>query len=257
MHLNPEHITFSAQKQVSKILAPLARMSDICYFSYGENNLDGSCFTLLSHPEYYRTCLEEEFPLCGFYLKKGWHYWENSLPCAQQAVSSNLNLGNGILYVNKQEDKTVIIEFAAKKEDFAVKDFYINNQILLKRFVNYFINEAKPLISQAKKQALKPNLNMTSQIKPTDDHDFQSEHIHEISKILQTFPLASNKLSPRELECYLLLIKGYSLSDISAATHLAIPTIANYISRIKLKLACSSRKEMIQKAIDSGIVEFN
>ncbi|MBS0286163.1 MAG: helix-turn-helix transcriptional regulator [Proteobacteria bacterium] len=254
MHLNLEHITFKAQKEINKILAPLTRMSDICYFSYGENNLDSSCFTLLTHPEYYNNCLIEEFPLCGFHLKSGWHHWDGSLPHQQTEISSSLNIGNGIIYVNHYADKSVIVEFASHKQNNSVKDFYLNNQLLLKRFVNYFINEAKPLIAQAKKETIKPNRAMVATPK-TNPIDINN--VDEIAKILQKLPLTRGKLSARELECFLMLIKGFSLNEISQATTLAIPTIANYISRIKLKLNCSSRKEMIQKAADSGLVEFN
>jgi DNA-binding CsgD family transcriptional regulator len=64
-------------------------------------------------------------------------------------------------------------------------------------------------------------------------------------------------LSKREMSCFTMLIKAYTIEDISKELGLAIPTIANYISRIKHKLKCDSRTDMVALAQSLGLAVFH
>jgi DNA-binding CsgD family transcriptional regulator len=255
MQLDQNHISLQSEAQIKHILAPLANSCGIQYFSYGVNFADTSGFTLISHAEYYESAINQEFPLCGFHLDAGWHLWNTTLPSAQKKLSENLNIGNGILFVNHQEDRTEIIEFATQADNDGIYDFYMNNSNILKKFMNYFKNEAVDLIEIAKDQAIKPLASMILENKIAQISNTQKYHA-ELTAMLNEASYPLSLLSKREMQCFLYLIKGYSISEISKEIDLAIPTIANYICRIKQKLKCSSKQEMIKLAYDLGFIEY-
>ena len=57
-----------------------------------------------------------------------------------------------------------------------------------------------------------------------------------------------NPLSPREIEVARLLCEGYSASQIGKQIFLSSRTIEHHLERMKEKLGCSSKAELIQKA---------
>ena len=252
MQLSQKSVLKESENIIAQLLKPLARMSGISYFSYGVNFTDTSGFTLATHADYYEKSIQKQFPLCGFHLNNGWHLWETTLPHEQQKISEELNIGNGILLVKHQKDKTEIIEFAGTVDNRRIYDFYMNNKTLLKKFVHYFTQEANDIIEKANAHKFVPNAAMVL------DKGLQNVITNQsaINEFFNQIEHPKSKLSARELECYLYLIKGYSIAQISNENSLAIPTIANYIHRVKQKLQCFTRKEMVQKAFEMGFLDY-
>lgn len=253
MQLSQNHVSKESEAAIQQLLKPLAKLSGICYFSYGINFADTSGFTLTTHAQYYEKSIQKQFPLCGFHLNEGWHLWETTLPREQQKISEDLNIGNGVLLVKHQDDKTEIVEFAGKVDNRGVYDFYMNNKTLLKKFVRFFTQEANDIIQTANHQKLVPDSGMVLE-KGLDNVIIINQPA--INSFFNQIDHPQNKLSSRELECYLYLIKGYSIAQISNENSLAIPTIANYIHRVKQKLQCFTRKEMVQKAFEMGLIDY-
>lgn len=60
-------------------------------------------------------------------------------------------------------------------------------------------------------------------------------------------------LSPREYEVFLLLIEGRTVSEVSYALDLSLPTVSNHIAKIRAKLDVNSVGEIIRYAHRVGI----
>jgi len=253
MQLNQNHITLQSEDKIRKIVAPLMKASGIQYFSYGVNYPDTSGFTLATHTDYYLQTLKHELPLCGFFLGDGWHLWNTSLQEEQKMLAKQLNLGNGILLIKSQPDKTEIVEFAGDQDNTQLHDFYMNNFLLLKKFISHFSTQAADIIIQATMERIHPTAKMIQKSKINKIYKLNQD---DISNIFSEANLSIDSLSKRELECFHFLIRGYSIAQISEETSLAIPTIANYISRVKHKTRCFSRKEMSEKAYELGLIEY-
>lgn len=243
--LAQNHVTFESQNHLRQIISPLAN-EGIAYFSYGVNYHDKRSIHLSTHADYFQNTLVNEYPLMGYLLGTGWHTWGSCLPEKQQAEAEEHRIANGVLYVNHQHDKTEIIEFAADINKKNPYDFYLNNLPLLKKFIGHFKQTAKEVIHTAQQQAFLPPLSM---IKETDV-------TAQKRPVLLEMDTPINHLSNRELSCYQYLIKGYSIANISKELNLAIPTIANYIARIKHKLQCANRKDMIALAELYGYIDM-
>ncbi len=251
---NKEHISYLAEDKVKKIMNPLTKLGDIHYFCYGVNYPDTSGFTLHTNSNYYETWFERQFPLCGFHLKSGWYLWDSTLPKEQLEVAESFQIGKGVNYVHHQDGKTEIFSFASRPDNNKAIDFYLNNQNLLKRFSNYFIQHANDLIAIADEQRITPPPGMIKKMPAEDtynllDNPTIDNFLHELS-----YPF--NVLSERECECYRLILKGYSIAQMSEELHLAIPTVAVYISRIKQKLKCTNKSELINLAQEAKLVEY-
>ncbi|MBN9287903.1 MAG: hypothetical protein BGO43_00145 [Gammaproteobacteria bacterium 39-13] len=261
MLLPKEHISYQAQNKIREMLSPLEKLGSIHYFSYGVNYPDGSCFTLHTNSDFYESWFEYQFPLCGFELPKGWHSWSTHLPNKQIEVANELDLGCGVDFVNHKQEKTEIFSFASKPENFRVYDFYLNNKHLLKKFAHYFIENAADLIHIADHQRVIP---LPSMIRGNMHHrdPLLSQETHTASNdifrhnLLNNLNYPFNLLSERESECFNLMIKNYSIADIGEELKIAVPTVAVYIARIKQKLKCKNKKELIEKAHEAGLVEY-
>lgn len=62
------------------------------------------------------------------------------------------------------------------------------------------------------------------------------------------------QLSERELEVFLQLAQGASVSDIAAALNLSVKTVSTYRSRLLEKLSLSSNAELAAYAIRNGLI---
>ncbi len=254
--LGKDHISYLAVDAVKKIANPLVKLGDIHYFCYGVNYPDTTGFTLHTSSDYYETWFENQFPLCGFHLDAGWHLWESTLPKEQLSIAESFNFGHGVNFVLHQEDKTEVFAFGSRPGNTKAIDFYMNNQNLLKRFTTYFRENAKDLIGIADQQRIKPLPGMV--IKPEKKDDGYNLFLDNpaIESFLHELSYPFNVLSERECECYRLILKGYSIAQMSEELHLAIPTVAVYISRIKQKLKCTNKSELINLAKEARLVEY-
>lgn len=63
-----------------------------------------------------------------------------------------------------------------------------------------------------------------------------------------------SQLSGRELEVFLQLAKGASVSDIAAALNLSVKTVSTYRTRLLEKLSLSSNAELAAYAIRHGLI---
>lgn len=248
MYLSSNHISYSAQEKVKALLKPLTQHADINYFCYGVNYPDTSGFSLHTNATFYESWFGQKGTLRGFYLKKGWHLIDPLLPTSVIEVAKDQKLGNMVTYIDHQSDKTVILEFGSNSDNPEILDFYLNNQSLLKRFGHYFVREAQDLIKLANSQLITPPEIMTQ-----GDADNQDEAFETLLESL-IYPL--NMLSRRELQCFYLLLKGYTYVEIGNMYHLSPKTINAYFTRIKNKLGCTNRYQLVEVARNAGLIDF-
>ncbi len=63
-------------------------------------------------------------------------------------------------------------------------------------------------------------------------------------------------LSPRQTECLYFLTRGFTIADIALQLQLSRRTVEDYINEIKAKLFCRTKKEIIDKAIHYGFLNY-
>ena len=63
-------------------------------------------------------------------------------------------------------------------------------------------------------------------------------------------------LSKQQQACVFFLMRGKSMKEIAAILNLSVRTVESYFTMIKLKLGCTSKSQIIEKAIHSGFLHY-
>jgi DNA-binding NarL/FixJ family response regulator len=85
---------------------------------------------------------------------------------------------------------------------------------------------------------------------------YLSSHMAELlaGEVTGTSPAAPHQLlSERELQVFLRLAEGQSVSDIAAALHLSVKTVSTYRTRLLEKLGLASNAELAAYAVRNGL----
>jgi DNA-binding NarL/FixJ family response regulator len=256
MILPQNHISLSGSNFLKNILAPLTQLSDIHYFHYGVNFPDNSVFSLSTNSQYLESWYTSQFPHCGFHLSEGWHLWNTHLPQKQLEVAENLDIGHGIHLVRHQKEKTEVFGFASHCDNRKIYDFYLNQSHLLKKFTQYFLEEAKELITIGQAQLIVPPPKMILKDENLEKISYKQNDLPAINSFYQKINHPFRLLSKRESECFGLLIQGISSTAIGHKLGLSSKTVYVYIDRIKQKLGCHNKEELIIKAQEAGLIEY-
>ena len=84
---------------------------------------------------------------------------------------------------------------------------------------------------------------------------------HSISKSAKKTELKHTnllkQLSKRELQALKLFLQGYTISQVADVIHLSPRTIEMYLQKLKEKLHCESKSELIMKAIERNWLAIN
>ncbi|MBS0285777.1 MAG: hypothetical protein JSR17_00250 [Proteobacteria bacterium] len=333
-------ITYLAPDKIQQMIKPLEKLGGIKYFNYAINYADNTGYDLLTHPSFYDSWFKHNLPLPSLYLKNGWYLGDRLLSPEVLACAHSEDLGNFLVYINRQQDKTTIYGFATGADNKNSITFYKENIGLLIRFGKYFEQDlAQDLIKDAENQKIIIDRPLPSSEKIRDVEPFYAikdiklldtlkdrekeylefllkgynnneisvqaelspktvfKYLSNIRKKLNCrsksevyeklinegylgyyvkhpdfdLPLASNgdlhaffegmyspisKLSSQEYQCYKLVLKGYTLAEISNALQISIPTVADYITRLKVKLRCRSKHELISQALNMGLMDI-
>ncbi len=115
----------------------------------------------------------------------------------------------------------------------------------------YFAEQCKNIIQLSQNERIMPLPEMIMQVDVMPSlRPFDTELVS--NQLFYPF----NLLSTREQECFKLIISGYSTKAISEKLSITTSTINIYISRIKRKLECYNKQQMIEKAKSLGIIEY-
>jgi len=93
---------------------------------------------------------------------------------------------------------------------------------------------------------------------PYYTNDGKTAGVFGISHHISEFSLAGIrdlKFSNRETECLMYFLKGKTMREISEILGISLKTVGTYIDRLKAKLNCSTKSQLISKAIEIGLQE--
>ncbi len=243
------HISHRAQQTVCALLKPLEKKHDIHYFNYTVSYPNKTGFTLHTNAEFYKTWFIEEFPMCQFTHDNGWYFWEHCSDKKMIQTANQLGIGKGILHLEHSADKTTTLAFAMRSNSGQSEAFLMNNLNLLKGFGAYFEEEAKKIIQEAEQEMIAYSKAMSND---ATELPFTVNSLEQDSGQWPFGPL--QLLSKRERQCYLLLIKGHSMLEISELLELSPSSVNMYIARLKQKLNCDSKNDLIEIAQRHGII---
>ncbi len=244
------HVSYEAEDSIRKIIKPLDKMGGINYFCYGVNYPDGRCYTLHSNSTYYESWFSGTGTLFGCYLDSGWYLYEALLPKPILEVAHSQNIGNFVIYVQRQEDKTIVFEFGSRPENKDIVQFYRENAALLKRFGHHFGQSlGQEFVAQAEQQLIKLPEYMVEEVQASNNINlFDMDNKNE-----RLIPLLSD--NERKYLGYVLM--GFQNTEISEDLKISPKTVSKQLLKIRKKLDCENNKDIFRKAHLEGLIQYD
>lgn len=256
MIIKPTHPFLSSSQDVIDIVRPLQSLG-IIYFTYTKTETNGNRTYLSTHPQTLEKYIKEEYYLIGnsecdpkkynnqiiFWDTLPNQHIYDDIPRAQ-------NIDHGIYMVNRGTDYCEFYGFAATKGNYQVLNAYINHLDVLKNFMLFFKDHAQRLLEQAEANKMKLPFNKN----PVGFID-QSEDIVFESLTKDTAQTKSGlSLSPRQMDCAILLLKGMQYKEIASSLNISVRTVETHLNYLKGKLGCSNKTQLVMQLLNSTLV---
>jgi DNA-binding CsgD family transcriptional regulator len=246
MIINPnKHIFITSTQEINQIIQPLKEFFGLTSFVYQKNFNDGSEIRLSNQPEWicffyekelYKDSLFERHPSEFTKARILWSGLSTHNSILDKARSFNID--HGITFVEPCEDGCEFFFIGTEVKNHGVMSKYLAHLDLLGRFLDYFREKAKPLITKAMSQRViipdkfdnRPKILLQPEINRT--------------KFLQS--LNPIEFTPRELDCMHLLTKGYTQKMIAKELAISPRTVETHLNHVKDKTATTSKGELIK-----------
>jgi DNA-binding CsgD family transcriptional regulator len=242
------HLILTCSNDIDAIIAPLKQFFCITSFVYQKNFHDGSETRLSNQPAWLKYFFEKKLYQHSVFerdtkkFQQSKFLWVN-LPQHHQVLSQarEFNIDHGLTFVYPQEDGCEFFFLGTTPDKPEIMQLYLSHMDLLEQFLVYFRERAASLIAKSHEQRifipekislLKNELHMP---------EFNRE---SFQKLLISPKLAT--LSPRELECLVLLQDGYTYKMIGNELDISARTVETYIEQIKQKTNSYSKADLLK-----------
>ncbi len=266
----------SIKQPIREICDPLTKGFGIPYFGYLKKFKDGSYIYISNHEEWNSYYIK--------HIKEGGHFFPDvigetvqgkknlkislspSLPQQDEVLSPLLEkfgIWNWVNFGHKEEDFWECWYFASTKDDQKATDFYVNNLHLLKNFIHYFMVKTEGLFNPSNPDQLatlvKPSTVSTAlEKRPFFQREIASTMSYD--RLTDDVPFFFNEelrpLSKRQKECFYYLVRGKTAKEIGSILDIGFRGVEEHIKRLKHKLACPTKSDLIEKAFESGFIYF-
>ncbi len=266
------HFSLNASSEVGEICNSPLQSIGITYFNYIKIYQDGSRDLLTNNApwidHFYRNALYQSAATVDIehLLPKGYFLWselERSDPIYSQGRES-FNIDNGVSFVIKRKDATLLYIFASTRENYTINNYYLRNIDLFKRFILFFNDKGSDLIKKSsknriylpEKQIITPNRLREIKISISKREEFYRETPIERFYLINQ----SDKcyLTQKQAECAAYLVAGATAKQSAKAIGISYRTVEGYIDNIKEKIFLltgikPSKNELIKILRDSGV----
>lgn len=182
---------------------------------------------------------------------------------ALKQLSDKHNISFGLSYITKLANEYHVSHAAISENTSTQSANLIFQPDILLYTRNYALENCADLIAQAKTQYLEFPLNTPTKIaKHLCQHwkTVMQKRFNFHKKICNnkaTFRYKDHfsRLSTREFECYLLLLNRNTNKEIASKMTVSVKHIERTIAKIKTKLGCYSRDQLIEAAYYNGLIE--
>ncbi len=263
------HFSLSSSQEVAQICDPALASIGITYFNFIKIYNDGSRELLTNNSpwidHFYKSALYKSVGAIDieYLLPKGYFLWselKNDDPAYAQGRES-FNIDNGISFVVKKKNETLLYIFGATRDNYTINNFYIRNIDLFKRFILYFNDKGSTLIDRASKHRIylpEQQIIQQDKLKKMELSPYNRKKFFEETKIERLFLINQDRelyLTNREAECMAYSLKGATAKQIAKMLNISYRTVQSHIQHVKEKLDCPNKAELDNMLIESNILD--
>lgn len=179
-----------------------------------------------------------------------------------KVASKDFDICHGITLILKYEGYVDFVYYATSSDNEEINIFYVNNLHALNTFLIFFTEQARHIIFEAEQHRLKFDIHAASlddrnisPIKTYIEAISERASLTDVLRIKRYYlsgRLKNTYLSKREAECLADLFDGLSAREIACKRNISARTAEVHIEHIKLKLECSTKTQMLNKAKMGG-----
>lgn len=251
------HQFLNAGEHIEAICKPLQHLQTHM-FTYMKNLHDGTQVYLSSHPQwiedYYALKLHESSYFEGdpAQYANGFKWWPEAsdLPVFTHG-RDYYNSHYGITLCQQVEDGCEFFFFSSGQKNKAAMNIYLNNLDLLEQFAEYFKKSAQSLLSTCNNSRIIRTNHHAVEVPPsgTVERNLFLQMTNPANDKIERILAKHEKLTPRERECLGHLLHESSTASVAAVMNVSIRTAETHIQRVKSKLQCRTKNELILKLL--------
>ncbi len=243
MSVNIPQFFFDVSKEVRALSDSFLSKHKLNYFQYCSVYKDGSHSFLVNRPDFVETRYHANRGVCSSVdgdqidAQSYVFLWNGNLPNRDTDMARELDIDNGICFVQRHPNHYNLIAFGAATRERGTLNFYLNHGVKLRGFIEEFTDQAKDLIRKADQNRFLLPHNLRDENEKILFWD-RNKRVH--------FHGRSTDLSLREFECLRLTARGYTMVEIAERLELSNRTVESYLNRAKLKLGVDKKSELIR-----------
>lgn len=245
------------QKVFNEISQTLFDVSPLSFFALSITNLEKKQVSFIcSHPAFNIGMFDEEFPFLAPFLGEGLYSADGIFKKLPERYANN-DLANVFYVIKYVENLIFCYTFESKLNHPPMINFYLNNINFIDRFLLYFQEQSKEIIQEL----LESHHTIPHHIKPALYKMLLHEQIKEEPFIVEAFYNKTTEswihLTERERETLLhVVIHGKTASKTGEALNISAKTVEKHIENLRFKLSATSKGELLQRAIDMGLIRL-
>ncbi len=172
-----------------------------------------------------------------------------------QIARKKFNVNFSLVLLNKVPTGLEIIGLNVNTPNKMHDILLINETVPIRKFISYFVKENEPIIQLLKETKINMGTLIGERFKEVDIPVMIN--LRERELFYKKIGIHANaSLTVKELTVLKNILKGYSANQIAGELKLSCRTIEHCIERIKCKLVCFSKSELIQKARDLELLGY-
>lgn len=259
-------ISLAASREIEEVARPLKEHFGVTSLVYGKNYNDGSEIRLTNQPAWVRHYYKNSLYLnSGFEqhpkkLQSGYAIW-SQLSHHQTVLKAarDFNIDHGMTFIQKTDDGCEFYFIGTTSDKPQVTNLLLNHLTFLHRFTYYFKEQAAHLIDKANKNRITvaEKFNTVFSEEQGLPYKNNSLNLQKILSFKKTYLNNDISLSARELVCANLLTQGKSARLIAETLFLSPRTVETHLSRLKEKLHCRSKAELISRINELKLYDIN
>lgn|SRR3990167_423756 len=250
--LEKKHPTFTRTQEIKEICAPLYQLN-ITTFSHAKISPEGSML-INDNPRWMKIYYEKKYNQADFgnNIKTHPHLnyilWDSIRFSGETETlmkdAAEHQKAHGFTIIKRQASDILVYTFGADQVNENINHFYLNNYDILESFIHYFHDQIdhSSLMKSAKEFSL-PSVDAGS----THESTLLNSNFYEKRNKFYRSIGKKDHLTPRELACIPLLMKGYSAPEIAEKLNISFRTVESYFASLKNKMGARNKEELIIK----------
>ncbi len=260
-------LLLTSENYVHSLCKPILEPMGITYFNFLRMFDNGSCYIVSSNSNIIHYLFDTNCPLAApvdsKFLKNKFSYLVLPVGPYQKALhdlKANFNFDYAINLVERYPEYFDLYCFGSNTTNSKILNFYLNDINYLEKFKHYFRENAAELLKTGAKNRINLPLSMLPPYQGLSESEINvnmtNNDSYKLNHNVLNYKERNVKFTKREIDCLRYLALGNTTKTIAKHLNISSRTIETYLVKIKLKLECSRKSEILDILLQSNLACF-